>query len=255
MIEFVSVEEARARPGLRVVMVGTVPSPWGEAAKGILHHKGIPYVATRLMQDPGAVKEWTGQDTGPIAIYESEKPRTGWAEILLLAERLAPNHPLLPADPERRALVFGLSHEICGEEGLSWSRRLASVHQSLTGGGGFDEGVARYLGAKYGYRGDNGEEAVTRTACLLAMFSARLDAQRAARSPYLVGPELTAADIYLATSLALLAPLPNDVCPIPDAFRHAFEAMDDRIRAALAPNLLAHRDTVYERHLELPLSL
>jgi hypothetical protein len=48
MVEFVSVEEAKQRPGLRVVMVGMVPSPWGEAAKGILHHKKIPELPLML---------------------------------------------------------------------------------------------------------------------------------------------------------------------------------------------------------------
>ena len=93
MVEFVSVEEARQRSGLRVVMVGIVPSPWGEAAKGILYHKAIPYVAARLSAEGPAVKEWTGHDSAPIAVYENEAPRTGWAEILLLAERLAPASP------------------------------------------------------------------------------------------------------------------------------------------------------------------
>ena len=47
-IEYVSVEEAISRPGLRMVVVGGVPSPWGEAAKGILHIKRIPWCAVRL---------------------------------------------------------------------------------------------------------------------------------------------------------------------------------------------------------------
>ena len=38
---YVSVEEAIQRRGVRMVVVGNVPSPWGEAAKGILHIKGI----------------------------------------------------------------------------------------------------------------------------------------------------------------------------------------------------------------------
>ena len=35
--QYVSVEEAIPRAGLRVVVVGKVPSPWGEAAKGLFH--------------------------------------------------------------------------------------------------------------------------------------------------------------------------------------------------------------------------
>jgi glutathione S-transferase len=255
MVEFVSVEEAKQRSGLRVVMVGIVPSPWGEAAKGILFHKKIPYVAARLGTEGPAVKEWTGHDSAPIAVYENEAPRTGWAEILLLAERLAPTPALIPAHPEDRALLFGLSHEICGEDGLGWARRLHGVHSSLAGGAGFPRPIAEYLGAKYGYRGDNGEAAGRRVVDILGLFARRLAQQRQRGSRYLIGDALTAADIYLATFMALFAPLPNDLCPIPDAFRTAFSAMDDATRAALDPVLLEHRDEIYEKHLELPLTL
>jgi glutathione S-transferase len=255
MIEFVSVEEAKQRSGLRVVMVGMVPSPWGEAAKGILYQKKIPYIAARLGMEGPAVKEWTGYKSAPIAVYENEAPRAGWAEILLLAERLAPKPSLIPASAEDRALLFGLSHEICGEEGLGWSRRLAGVHSGLTGGPGFPRGVAEYLGAKYGYRGDNGEKAARRVIELLDLFAGRLKKQRQSGSRYLIGNSLSAADIYLATFMALFDPLPNDLCPMPDAFRASFAAMDDATRAALDPTLLEHRDEIYQKHLELPLTL
>jgi len=39
--QYIGVEEARKRSGLRMVVVGNVPSPWGEAAKGILHIKAL----------------------------------------------------------------------------------------------------------------------------------------------------------------------------------------------------------------------
>src|ERR1700678_1201881 len=122
--QYVSVEEAIGRRGLRMVVVGAVPSPWGEAAKGILHIKGIDWVAVRLVYDSEPLLKWTGQRSGPVAILDKEPPRSSWAEILLLAERLAPKPALLPQDPAERALVFGLAHEILGEEGLAWSRRL-----------------------------------------------------------------------------------------------------------------------------------
>ncbi len=75
------------------------PAPGGEAAKGLLHIKRIPWVAVRLAYDSEPLKQWAGQRSGPIAIYENERPRAGWAEILLLAERMAPTPALLPADP------------------------------------------------------------------------------------------------------------------------------------------------------------
>ena len=135
--EYVSVDEAIARRGWRMVVVGGVPSPWGEAAKGILHIKGIDWAAVRLVYDSEPLKEWAGQRSGPVAIYDDERPRAGWAEILLLAERLAPTPALLPEDAAERALVFGLAHEICGEEGLGWTRRLQLIHAGLQGAGGF----------------------------------------------------------------------------------------------------------------------
>src|ERR1700722_16286980 len=121
---YTSVEDAIERPGLRMVVVGNVPSPWGEAAKGLLHIKRIGWAAVRLVYDSEALKEWAGGRSGPIAIYGNDKPQSRWNDILLLAERLSPEPALLPKDPAKRALAFGLSHEIVGEEGLAWSRRL-----------------------------------------------------------------------------------------------------------------------------------
>jgi len=73
--EYVSVEEAIKRRGLRMVVVGDVPSPWGEAAKGFLHIKGIEWVAVRLTYDNEPLKEWAGQRSGPVAVYENESLR------------------------------------------------------------------------------------------------------------------------------------------------------------------------------------
>src|SRR5215467_14244999 len=120
-VRYVTLDEAIQQRGLRMVVVGDVPSPWGEAAKGILHIKGIEWVGVRLAYDSELLKEWAGQRSAPVVIYENERPRSGWAEILLLAERLAPSPSLLPADATARALLFGFAHELCGEAGLGWS--------------------------------------------------------------------------------------------------------------------------------------
>src|SRR6187455_3807690 len=101
--QYVSVEEAIPRPGLRMVVVGKVPSPWGEAAKNIFHLKRIDFAAVRLVYDSEALKSWAGQLNGPVAILDDEPPRSGWEEILMLAERLSVNPPLLPAESRSRA--------------------------------------------------------------------------------------------------------------------------------------------------------
>jgi glutathione S-transferase len=253
--QYVSVEEAMKRDGLRMVVVGGVPSPWGEAAKGILHIKGIEWVAVRLDYDSEPLRTWAGQRNGPVAIYQNERPRSGWAEILLLAERLVPTPALLPADPAERALVFGLAHEICGEAGLGWSRRLQLVHAGLQNAGGFRERVAMYLGRKYGYSPEAGAACGPRVAELLGMLVARLKAQDAAGSRYYVGNSLTAVDVYGATFTALFTPLPPEQCATDASTRAAFATRDAQTEAALDPILFAHRDMMYAEHLELPLSL
>lgn len=252
---YVSVEDAIERSGLRMVVVGGVPSSWGEAAKGVLYIKGIEWVAVRLAHDSEPMLQWAGQRSGPVAIYDQERPRSGWAEILLLAERLAPAPALLPADPFERALVFGLGHEICGESGLGWSRRLQLVHAGLHGAGGFPERVAKYLSGKYGYRPETGADHGARVAALLRMLAARLKAQQAAGSRYYIGHSLTAADVYSATVLALFGPLPQQQCEMHAGTRAAFETRDAQTDAALDSILLAHRDMMYAQHLALPLSL
>ena len=254
-VEYLDFAQARERDGLCMVVVPGVPSPWGEGAKGILHVKQIPWMAVRLDQANAAMAEWTGQRSGPVAMYAQEAPRSGWAEILLLAERLAPSPALLPNGAEDRALAFGLSHEICGEMGLGWCRRLQGVHAGLSGAGGFPSGVASYLAAKYGYREAEAASYQTRVVDILNMLSRRLHAQREHDSPFYLGTSLSAVDIYSATFMALFAPLPPGDCPMPEAMRAAFGMREPVTDEALDPILLEHRDRVYAEHLELPLSL
>lgn len=243
------------RGGLRMVVVGGVPSPWGEAAKGILHVKRIEWVAVRLVYDSEPLKNWAGQRSGPVAMYEQDPPRSGWAEILELAERLAPAPSLLPEEPTARAAVLGLSHEICGKEGLAWSRRLQMVHAGLQNAGGFPARVAQYLGKKYGYGPEAGAASGARVAQFLDKLVARLKAQRNAGSRYYVGDTLTAVDIYSATVTAMFGALPPEQCEMDAGTRAAFLIRDAQTEAALDPVLFEHRDMMYAKHLALPLSL
>jgi len=254
-IEYVDFEAARQRDGLRMVVVPGVPSPWGEAAKGLLYVKQIPWVAVRLDGSNRAMADWTGQRSGPVAMYEDEAPRSGWMEILLLGERLAPKPALLPSDADERALAIGISHEICGEMGLGWCRRLQGVHAGLNDAGGFPKGVAQYLGPKYGYRPEQAAAYDTRVAQILEMLARHLTAQRKVGSRFYLGDDLTAPDIYSAAFMALLRPLPPEECPMSEGLRAAFETRDPATLKALDPILIEHRDFVYDEYLELPLSL
>lgn len=256
-MEYIRVADARARRGLRLVLTAGVPGPWGEAAKSVLHVDGVPYVA--VAQLGGMANEdlvaWTGHANAPVAVYDDEAPRTGWAEILLLAERLSPAPRLLPADAFDRALVFGLGHEICGEGGFGWSRRLMLI-DALHAPGVPDamRHVGEVLGARYGYSKEAAVAAPARVASILAMLASRMKEQKARGSDYLVGPSLTAADVWWAAFSVLVRPLEGELCPLPDNLRAWYLDVGETVAAALDPVLLEHRDRVYRDHLVLPMS-
>ena len=252
-MKFVDVEEARSLQGLRLVLTTGVPGPWGEAAKGILHVKRLPYVAVR--QEGGgenaALAAWTSQTSAPVAVWNDESPRTTSLGILFLAERLAPTPPLIPDDPEDRARMFGYCHEIIGEQGLGWSRRLMMLHPILAAAGNAAPAPLRRLADKYGYDAAAAEAAPWRVVAILRTLAAQLDRQRVAGRPFLVGTHLTALDVYWATFAAMLEPLPEEQCPMPAGLR-ALYAATGPVRDALDPALLAHRDFVYREYLQLP---
>lgn len=253
--EYIPVDEAIAHGGLRMVVVGGVPSLWGEAAKGILHVKGLDWAAVRLVYDNEALKVWAGQRSGPVLVYENEAPRSNWQHILMLAERLAPIPALLPSDVDQRALALELSGDICGEGGIGWMRRLQLVHVGLQGAGGFPVRVAHYLSAKYGYEAEAATSYSVRVAELLGRLAQCLHEQRARGSRYYIGDALTALDIYSAAMVAMFKPLPPAQCQMDPVMRAAFESRDAPTTAALDPILFEHRDMLYAEHLELPLRL
>jgi glutathione S-transferase len=253
--EYLSPEDAIKRRGLRMVVVGQVPSPWGEAAKGIFHLKRIDFAAVRLVYDNDALKAWAGQLSGPVAIFDDEPPRSGWAEILMLAERLAPQPALLPVAPEVRSRALLMAEDFCGPRGLGWNRRLQLVHASLTGVGGFSGRIAGYLGQKYGYDPAESANVQARVIELLGRFAATLRARRDAGQPYYLGEQPSAVDVYGATFVGMFKPLPPADCDMHAGLRTAFEWLDESTAAALDPILLEHRDMMYSRHLPLPLSL
>jgi hypothetical protein len=87
------------------------------------------------------------------------------------------------------------------------------------------------------------------------MLAARLKAQRAAGSRFYVGNAVSMVDIYSATFMALLSPLPAAQCAMDAGSRAAMETLDAATEAALDPMLLEHRDMMYRERLVLPLSL
>ncbi len=258
MPDYLSVQEAKDRPGLRVALTAGVPGPWGEATKALLKVRKIEYAPVlQVMAEPNEeLFDWTGHRNAPIAVYDDEPARVGWAEILFLTERLGSGPSLIPRDPADRALMMGLAHEICGEQGLGWVRRLNLLHPSIQAGPA-DPGyeVSARFGRWYGYSDDAGRASARRAAEVLGVLSRQLAAQRTAGRDFLVGDALSAVDLYWAAFCALVEPLPDDqsVTAMPPGLRALYESSPPEVRAAASPELMAHRDVLYREVIGLPL--
>ena len=256
MADYVEIDAARSLPGLRLALTAGVPGPFGEAARYFFEIKKVPYVRVRQvpMVSDVAMRQWTAQTSAPVAVYEDERPRSSWVEILYLAERLAPTPRLIPEHAEDRVRMFGLCHEICGDLGFLWQRRLMLIHTAEQAGGDAG-GVLSHLGRKYGYSRATGEAATARSAAILRTLSAQLRAQRDRGSRFFVGDAVSAVDLQWAASSAMLDPLPPEVCPMPDALRAGYTAPPGEVRDAADPVLLEHRDFIYRELIGLPLDL
>ena len=255
-LPWVEVNEARTLPGLRLVVTKGIPNPWSEAAKAVFDVKKIPWtpVPQRVMGANAELREWTGQTSAPVAILDDEPPRTTWSGILHLAERLAPEPALIPRDPEERARMFGLLHELCGELGFGWCRRLHFKHAVLTNGSALQP-IGEYIGGRYGYGLQQPAEIEARVRELLHLFGTTLRRAYDAGRPFFIGGNLTALDLYWATFTALIQPLPADVCPMYEESRQLYTMTEPAMLALVDPLLLAHRDRIYREYLTLPLRL
>src|SRR5581483_3892355 len=240
----------RRMRGLRLVVTKRIPNPWAEAAKALFHVKGIPYV--RVAQRPGApndeLRAWTGQTSAPVAVLDDEPPRTTWSAIVHLAERLAPEPTLIPADAAARATMFGYLHELCGEMGFGWCRRLAFAQSTLDGPNRF---IGEYIVGKYSNGVLAPEVLRGRVRELLALFAELLREQRARGRRFMLGDRLTALDLYWAAFAALIDPLPPAQCAMLDAMRPLYTLTDPELRASVDPILMEHRDRIYADYLPL----
>jgi hypothetical protein len=252
-MDYLTVEDAIDAPGLRLVLTAGVPGPWGESAKAILSYKGIAF--TPVLQEGGgenqALRAWTGQTSAPVAILEDLPPVSHWLDLLMLAERLAPEKPLVPANITDRALVLGLSALIAGVDGFGWNRRLHMLAPMMTLPQPPE--IAIRLGRKYGWT----EQANSLATLRLAAISRELDsllAQQAQRgSDYLVGHVVSAADFYWANFAGMVKPLGPQDNPMSDYMRATYQATDKDILACVTDRLEAHRDMMYQQHIALPL--
>jgi glutathione S-transferase len=255
--ERIDIEQARRASGLRIVTLARVPSPWGEALKGILHIKRLPHArVSHVFSTPTqTLEEWSGQDSFPVLAWNDERPLSRWIDQLNLAERLAPTPRLIPERIEDRVQMFGYCNELCGENGIGWTERLRGVHEQVTKPGGDPQGISAYLGKKYGYSPEIGERATQRVATGLTALATRLEQQKSRGSRFFVGDALSAMDVYWAAFSNMLVPLAPELMPMPSRVRAMFTATEPTIVAAIKPILIEHRDFIFKNYLELPVDL
>jgi glutathione S-transferase len=252
-VKYADVEVARTAPGVRLVLTQGFPGPWGQALKKLLLYKGIDYVpvAQYAGEDNAALKAWVGVRNAPVIVSDNERPLTTWFEAILFAERRKPSPALLPRDSESRALVFGLIHELAGENGLGWCMRLMMFRDTLAANpAARTQSTMAEMMTDYGVTESTMESAPERVIDILEMLTRRLMAQRALGSDYLVGTRVTAADIYWACFSIMVQPLPDALCPMtPELRRSRTPVHAGIIAAARAPVLIEHRDRMFERFL------
>jgi glutathione S-transferase len=257
MFEFVDLAVARDHKGIRIVVQGTAPSPWSEAAKGVFRIAQIPIVAVRLLPGDKDVAAWAGADNAPVVFHAREPARTTFAAIVGLVARLAPG-VVLPIDPVARAEAMGTLELIAGEDGLGWNGRLAMIHAGLTSNGerGFPVPISSYLGKRYGYTPTIADGLHARVSAQLAHLADRLAAQHAAGHGYFGGHQPSAVDVYVATFLSPLSELTAADCPnAAPAVLHGFAAATAAFGALVPPELAALRRTMFERHLAWPIAI
>jgi len=150
-------------------------------------------------------------------------------------------------------LMIGLSHEICGEMGIGWNRRLQLFAPAYKAGNP-PANIDR-MGSKYGYNEDDVKAAGERIAGSLKALAAQLKSQYAQGEHYFVGNALSALDIYWTAFANLLDPLPKEQCPMPEGYRPAFAVSDPMVKAALDPVLLEHRARIFRECFRDPMEL
>lgn len=257
-MDYLSVAEARTRPGLRLVLSAGVPGPWSESAKAIFRARNVAFAPVE--QIAGGANEdlcaWTGGiRNAPVAMLGDEPPVHGWLDLAMLAERLGSGPSLFPTGSADRALAFGISCELCAPHGFGWARRLLMLEE---GYGGRDLAVAephvRAMLDQYGFGPAATAAARLRLVEIMTMLADRLRAQREAGSRYLVGGAVTMPDYHWACFSQMVAPLPTaDQPAMPEWLTRKYAAIDDALAAALDPILVEHRDHVFRSHIGLPL--
>ncbi len=250
-LPYVDINQAISADGLRLILVQGMPSAWGIAVRAMMEYKSLNY--TLGPQIPRAenpeLLAWSDTNSGPVVAWNDEKPINRWDDILLLLERLAPEMPLVPDNAAQRIELFGIGHEICGELGFGWNRRLDMMRP------GVDAAGLSEFARKYGYCDEDVELANSRVIAFMTELAATLKAQKERGSQFIIGQSVTAADFYWAAfSNFVVLQSPQDIL-LDLSVRPMFENTPVEVTAAVDPILTEHRDRIMHTYFDIPLAL
>jgi glutathione S-transferase len=251
-MEYLTIEEARERSGLRLVLTRGVPGPWSEAAKALFTLRNVDYAPVQQIAggDNPELVEWTRHRNAPIALYENEAPRVRWLELLDLAERLGSGPSLIPENRDDRMLMLGLINEIAGEGGMAWNARLLMFHAGVVGQG--PEAAKNPMFADYQYDAEAIAANTAKIQGFLDYMASHIKGQQGKGSHFLVASQFTAADVYWAYFSNMLELLPAEQCPVPDGLRAVWEILARSV-SGYDPVLIEQRNRIFADHLVLPL--
>jgi glutathione S-transferase len=218
-------------------------SHYNEKARWALDYKGVPHV--RRAVTPGRhhviAKRLSGGRTFPILVLDGEAVGDS-SEIIAALERLRPDPPLYPADPQARQLALELEEHF--DEELGPHSRLLAMHHMLRDGGLFlgafapDLPAPRRILARASFpllrRQVRATMGIDEQSVELAFEKVRAagDRFRAELSPsgYLVGDGFSVADLTLAALVAPIVAPPQFPYPQPQRDHELLEP----VREALA---------------------
>ncbi len=148
------------------------------------------------------------------------------------------------------AFMVGLINEIAGEGGMAWNARLLMFHAGIEAQG--QGAAANPMYAQYQYDADTISVSREKIESLLVYLAVHIKAQSAKESHFLVGDQLTAADVYWAYFSNMLEALPPQHCPMPGGLRDIWGVLAKSI-SGYDPVLIEQRDRILTQHLALPL--
>ena len=255
MINYEPIPKIIEATGLRLVLVEGYPSPWGHAVKAMMEYKNLIYRtgAQKAGEDNPELIKWAGVNSGPVVAWDLGPPLNRWNDILFLLERLNPEKNLIPDDGTLRVQCMGFSHEICGELGLGWNRRL-SMFRPIVESSEMPDGFMN-MADKWGYNQFDVEMAEERSVTILKTLAEQLKLQKTRGSKYFLGNSVTAIDFYWAAFSNLCELMPPSRCPVSPERRPLFENVSNIIKNELDPCLMEHRDRIMDEYFVVPMDL